>query len=206
MARPVEVIDAQLDAARDVVTATDRFPCSLGQRRFWILDRLDPGSPSLNVAVRWRLEGTVSIEQLERALERIITRHAVLRTSITAVDGVPMQLIHPCAPFRVPVIDLSTLPAADAEREAQRIASSEAQSSFNLAAPPLIRVTLLRLRDRVWTLLVTAHHIVCDGWSIGVLARELVEICAAEHAGRPANLAELPISYGDYAEWQAEWA
>lgn len=218
MPRSLDVIDAQLNSARDVSSTaqqgagegdrlpTDSFPCSLGQRRFWILDQLDPGNPSLNVAVRWRLEGTVSIEQLERALERIISRHAVLRTGIVAVDGSPVQLVHPCAPFRIPVIDLSTLPAADADREALRIASSEAQSSFNLGVPPLIRVTLLRLRERVWTLLVTAHHIVCDGWSIGVLARELVEICAAEHVGRPAELPELPVSYGDYAEWQADWA
>src|ERR1700761_6473289 len=125
MARPVEVIDAQLDAARDVVTATDRFPCSLGQRRFWILDQLDPGNPSLNVAVRWRLEGTVSVEQLEHALERIIMRHAVLRTGIVAVDGSPVQLVQPSAAFRIPIIDLSTLSAADAEREALRIAVSE---------------------------------------------------------------------------------
>jgi len=184
----------------------DQFPCSLGQRRFWILDQLDPGNPSLNVAVRWRLEGTVSVEQLERALERIIMRHAVLRTSIVAVDGSPVQLVQPSATFRIPVIDLSNLPPADADREALRIAGSEAQSSFNLAAPPLIRVTLLRLRERVWTLLVTAHHIVCDGWSIGVLARELVEICAAGHVGRLPDLPELALSYGDYAEWQAEWA
>jgi amino acid adenylation domain-containing protein len=221
MARSLEVIGAQLNSAAEVVTAhqpgggerdplfsaieSDRFPCSLGQRRFWILDQLDPGNPSLNVAVRWRLEGTVSVEQLERALERIIVRHAVLRTAIVAVDGSPVQVVQPSAAFRIPVIDLSTLPAADADREALRIAGSEAQSSFNLAAPPLIRVTALRLRERVWTLLVTAHHIVCDGWSIGVLARELVEICAAGHAGRQPNLPELALSYGDYAEWQADW-
>lgn len=222
MARSLEVIGAQLNSAGEVVAVPpsgggerdpllsaaepDQFPCSLAQRRFWILDQLDPGNPSLNVAVRWRLEGTVSVEQLERALERIIARHAVLRTSIVAVDGSPVQLVQPSATFRIPVIDLSTLPAADADREALRIASSEAQASFNLAAAPLIRVTLLRLRERVWTLLLTAHHIVCDGWSIGVLARELVEICAAGHAGRQPDLPELALSYGDYAEWQAEWA
>src|ERR1700743_2817057 len=172
----------------------EQYPCSLGQRRFWILDQLDPGNPSLNVAVRWRLEGTVSVQQLEHALERIIMRHAVLRTGIVAVDGSPVQLVQPSAAFRIPVIDLATLSAADAEREALRIAVSDAQSSFHMAAPPLIRVTLLRLRERVWPLLVTAHHIVCDGWSIGVLARELVEICGAEHAGRPARLAALTVS------------
>src|SRR5579871_1116628 len=109
MARSLEFIGAQVNSAAEVVTAhppgdgerdplfsaiePDRFPCSLGQRRFWILDQLDPGNPSLNVAVRWRLEGTVSIEQLEHALELILARHAVLRTGIVAIDGSPMQVV-----------------------------------------------------------------------------------------------------------------
>jgi amino acid adenylation domain-containing protein len=223
MARSLDVIDAELESAREGsaagqqgadatarlsadTVATEQFPCSLGQRRFWILDQLDPGNPALNVAVRWRLEGAVSVAQLERALQHIIARHSVLRTGIAAVDGTPVQVVQPHGAFRIPVIDLSTLPAADADREAQRIASREARSSFNLAVPPLIRVTLLRLRERVWTVLVTAHHIICDGWSIGVLTRELAEICAAEHSGRPPELPQLPVSYGDYAAWQNDWA
>ena len=227
MARSLDVMDADLKAAREEgngaahaaahpgadPAACDppagesfRFPCSLGQSRFWILDQLDPGNPALNVAVRWRLEGSVSVTQLERALQLIIARHAVLRTGIVALDGTPVQVVAAHGAFRIPVIDLSNLPAADADREANRIARTEAQSSFNLSAPPLIRATLLRLREGVWTLLVTAHHTVCDGWSIGLLTRELGEICAAEHAGREPSLPELAVSYGDYAAWQAEWS
>src|ERR1700743_2401967 len=137
----------------------EQYPCSLGQRRFWILDQLDPGNPSLNVAVRWRLEGSVSSAQLENAFKQIIARHAVLRTRITTVDGEPVQIVEPRMAFRIPVIDLSQLPNADAEREALRIARTEAQSSFDLTVALLIRVTLVRLADGVSFLLVTAHPI-----------------------------------------------
>jgi amino acid adenylation domain-containing protein len=185
---------------------TEEYPCSLGQRRFWILDQLEPGNPSLNVAVRWRLEGAVSSAQLESAFQHIIARHAVLRTRIATVDGEPVQVVEPRMAFRIPVIDLSQLPKADAEREALRIAKTEARASFDLSVAPLIRVTLVRLREGVAFLLVTAHHTICDGWSIGLLTRELTELCAAEHAGRAAALPELPVSYGDYAAWQTDWA
>jgi amino acid adenylation domain-containing protein len=185
---------------------TGQFPCSLGQRRFWILDQLVPGNPALNVAVRWRLEGSVSCAQLESAFRQIIARHSVLRTRIVTLDGEPVQVVEPRMSFRIPVIDLSQLPKSDAEREAQRISTTEAQASFDLSVPPLFRVTLVRLGEGVAFLLLTAHHTICDGWSIGLLARELIELCAAEHAGRAPVLPELPVSYGDYAEWQSDWA
>jgi hypothetical protein len=184
----------------------EQFPCSLGQRRFWILDQLVPGNPALNVAVRWRLEGSVSGAQLESAFRQIIARHSVLRTRIVTVDGEPMQVVEPRMAFRIPVIDLSQLPKSDAEREALRISTTEAQASFDLSVPPLFRVTLVRLGEGVAFLLVTAHHTICDGWSIGLLARELIELCSAEHAGRAPVLPDLPVSYGDYADWQSDWA
>ncbi|HEX4267573.1 MAG TPA: amino acid adenylation domain-containing protein [Steroidobacteraceae bacterium] len=177
--------------------------CSHAQRRFWVLDRLDPGDPALNVAVRWRLEGSVSVATVERAFRLIIARHEVLRSYFEQTDaGEPAQLVAPKIAFNIPFIDLSAAPEAEALAEAERIARMEARASFDLTTPPLIRVTLLQVARKLSYLLVTAHHTVCDGWSIGLLSQEFGEICAAAHAGRIAVLPELPVSYGEFAEWQ----
>ena len=191
-------------ATDDLIAKPQGVPCSHAQRRFWVLDRLDPGDPALNVAVRWRLEGSVPVATAERAFRLIITRHEVLRSYFEHAAGEPVQFVAPTVAFKIPVIDLGHLPLAEALAEGDRIARTEAQSSFDLGTPPLIRVTLLRLHDTLSYLLVTAHHTVCDGWSIGILAREFGEICAATHAGRFPVLPELSVSYGEFAEWQNE--
>ncbi|HEV2268391.1 MAG TPA: amino acid adenylation domain-containing protein [Steroidobacteraceae bacterium] len=190
--------------ADDLIPKPQGVPCSHAQRRFWVLDRLDPGDPALNVAVRWRLEGSVPVAMAERAFRLVITRHEVLRSYFEHSAGEPVQFVAPTVAFKIPVIDLSHLPLAEALAEGDRIARTEALASFDLGTPPLIRVTLLRLNDELSYLLVTAHHTVCDGWSIGILAREFGEICAATHAGRFPVLPELPVSYRDFAEWQNE--
>lgn len=179
-------------------------PCSHAQRRFWVLDRLDPGDPALNVAVRWRLEGDVPIASVERAFRLILTRHETLRTYFEQSGGDPVQIVAPRVSFRIPVIDLTSSPEPQAIAEAERIAKIEARASFNLSIPPLIRVTLLQIRKDVCFLLLTAHHAVCDGWSIGIIAKEFGEICAAAAAGRFPTLQELPVSYSEFSEWQNE--
>ena len=141
-----------------------RFPCSSGQRRFWILDQVDPGNPALNIAVRWRLEGRVSSADLINAFARIVERHQPLRTFFAEEDGEPIQIVEPFVSFHIPDIDLTGLAEIDALVEAERIAQLEARAPFDLSAPPLIRVTRLRMRDHVSILLVTAHHMICDGW------------------------------------------
>ncbi|MGP6156224.1 MAG: non-ribosomal peptide synthetase [Vulcanimicrobiaceae bacterium] len=181
------------------------FPCSQAQRRFWFEEQLHPGNPALNVAVRWRLEGDVVQSELEEAWRQILARHLPLRTFFEMRDGQPVQVVDPSVALRIPVIDLTGLPEKEAAAEAERIAQIEARTPFDLSVPPLIRATRLKVRDRATMLLVTAHHTVCDGWSIGLLAREMGEICAARHFGRSANLPELPVRYGDYAIWQREW-
>jgi amino acid adenylation domain-containing protein len=182
-----------------------RFPCSQVQRRFWFEEQLHPGNPALNVAVRWRLVGEVVQSELEEAWRQILVRHLPLRTFFEMQDGEPVQIVEPCVALRIPVVDLTGLSEQEAAAEADRISQIEACTPFDLSTPPLIRVTRLKLRDRVTMMLVTAHHTVCDGWSIGLLAREMGEICAARHFGRPANLPDLPVRYGDYAVWQREW-
>lgn len=181
------------------------FPCSVAQERFWLLDRLEPGNPSYSVAVRWRLEGPVSTQLLQRAWLHIIERHEVMRTIFPEVDGKPVQRVLPRIAFKLAEIDLSHLPESERQPECDRIGGIEARAPFDLAAGPLIRVSLVRLSSDAAIVLVTTHQVVSDGWSIGVMAREMGQIYAALAAGGKADLPELPIQYGDYALWQLEW-
>jgi amino acid adenylation domain-containing protein len=193
----------------DVSTAieterTIRYPASLAQQRFWVLDKLQPRDPALNVAVRWRIEGDLPAELIERAFAQIVARQEALRTSFVEVDGEPFQVVQPHVRLRVPSIDLTTLPEAEAFAECDRIARTEAITPFDLVVAPLIRVTYVRARSDIAFVLVTTHHTVCDGWSIGLLAREMGSICSALQGGRRPDLPNLPITYGNYAAWQRE--
>ncbi|HYJ18924.1 MAG TPA: condensation domain-containing protein, partial [Burkholderiales bacterium] len=181
-----------------------QFPCSPGQRRFWLLHQLNPRNPALNIAVRWRLDGMISNADLEKAFRLILARHQVLRTFFAEAGGEVGQIVAPHVSFRIPIIDLTGLPEAEALIEAERTARLEACTPFELSAPPLMRVTHVRLHENASVLLVTLHHMVGDAWSIGILAREVGEICAALQAGRPPVLPDLPVSYGDFLAWQAE--
>ncbi len=181
-----------------------QFPCSPGQRRFWLLHQLNPRNPSLNITVRWRLEGMVSNAELEKAFRLIMARHQVLRTFFTEAGGEVTQIVEPHVSFRIPIIDLTGLPEAEALIEAERTARLDACAPFELSAPPLMRVTHVRLCKSVSVLLATLHHIVSDAWSIDILAREMSEILVALQAGRPPVLPDLPISYGDSSARQAE--
>ena len=184
---------------------TVEYPASLAQQRFWVLDKLEPRNTALNVAVRWRIEGDLPAELIERAFNQIVERQETLRTSFTEIEGEPFQVVHPVIRLRVPSIDLTTLPQTEAFAECDRIAGIEAATPFDLAVAPLIRVTYVRVRADIAIVLVTTHHTVCDGWSIGLLAREMGAICAALQTGpRPADLPHLQITYGNYAAWQRE--
>jgi non-ribosomal peptide synthetase component F/thioesterase domain-containing protein/acyl carrier protein len=199
-------LDGQLAVANaGPVGEQNEFPCSVAQERFWLLDRLEPGNSSYNVAVRWRLEGRVHTNLLERAWLAIIERHEILRTVFREVDGVPVQRVMFHAEFRLQEIDLSTLPREQARAEADRIGVMEARAPFDLASGPILRVTLLRLAPSVAIILVTTHQIVSDGWSIGVMAREMGVIYDALRRERPLTLDPLTIQYADYSLWQLEW-
>lgn len=192
-------------AAVPAEPAPPDFPCSLAQERFWLLDRLDPGNASYNVAVRWRLEGTVSSALLEQAWLSILERHEVLRSVFFEIDGAPRQRALPRSAFKLAEIDLSNLPEPARAAEADRIGAIEARAPFDLLAGPMIRATLLRLEPAVSIILVTTHQIVSDGWSIGVMAREMGAIYRALRNGAPPPFDELPLQYADYAQWQLEW-
>jgi amino acid adenylation domain-containing protein len=181
------------------------YPCSQAQQRFWFEEQLHPNNPGLNVAVRWRLDGDISDTTLEAAWRFIIGRHESLRTALETVDGEPIQVVEPHVRFALPVCDLRGLDPETAETEAERLAVIEAQTPFDLSVAPLLRVCRVVVSDTRSTLLVTAHHTVCDGWSVGILARELGAVCAMLQRGEPVVLPELPTTYGRFAELEREW-
>jgi len=183
----------------------DEFPTTIGQRGFWFLDQVSPGEPAYNIAVRFRLQGPLRTALLERAFNAIIARHESLRTGFSTMDDEPVQAVAPAASIEVPVIDLRGLPEGGRMEEADRQAILEAERRFDLSVPPLIRATLLRLEEQDHILLVTVHHIVSDGWSIGIISDELGAFYDAFSQGLDDPLPPLPIQYGDFAVWQAEW-
>ena len=193
-----------LSATLEPASYTD-FPCSVAQERFWLLDRLEPGNPSYNVAVRWRLEGHIAGDLLESAWREIIVRHEILRTRFLEIEAKPVQRVASHSTFKLVEIDLSSLPEAARAEESDRIGLIEARAPFDLSTGPLLRVVLLRQSSTSAIILVTTHQIVSDGWSIGVMAREMGAIYQALSSGVASSLDPLSIQYGDYAQWQLEW-
>ncbi|HLL45317.1 MAG TPA: condensation domain-containing protein, partial [Longimicrobiaceae bacterium] len=186
------------------VERTGALPLSFAQERLWFLDRLDPGSTTYNIPMAWRLGGALDEAALERSLGEIVRRHEALRTTFEEVDGSPVQVLVPFGGFALPVEDLSELTEADREAAVGRRTGEEARRAFDLSAGPLFRVALLRLGAEEHVLLLSMHHIVSDGWSIGVLFRELSALYAVYREGRESPLAELAVQYADYAVWQRE--
>jgi amino acid adenylation domain-containing protein len=195
------MIQASIDQATGELLA---LPASSVQQRFWVIDQLKPGDPASNVAVRFGLTGILDRSVLEGALNEIVRRHEILRANFVMLDGQVMQLVAPTLSIGVQVVDLTSLPELERAAEADRLAVEEAQRPFNLASGPLMRAGLLRLADNEHVLLITIHHIVSDGWSIGIITDELGAIYEALHAGLPSPLPELPIQYADYTFWERE--
>ncbi|WP_343073363.1 non-ribosomal peptide synthase/polyketide synthase [Pyxidicoccus fallax] len=178
---------------------------SFAQQRLWFLDQYQPGSALYNVPTAVRMEGVIDVRALEQAFAELVRRHQALRTTFQAREAGPVQVIAPEWNSRLEVVSLGHLPEAAREAEALRLAREEARKPFDLVKGPLLRATLLSLSERSHLLLMTMHHIVSDGWSTGVLTREVATLYVAFATGRPSPLPELPIQYADYAEWQREW-
>ncbi len=179
-------------------------PASLGQERFWELDRLNPGNPAWNVPVRFRLQGALNTDRIERAFNEIVRRHEVLRTTFGIVEGSFVQIVKPSLEIRVGVIDLRSLAQAERDAAVDRLSMEESRRRFNLATGPLIRVGLLQVADQQHILLVTLHHTVGDYLSIGLISNELGALYDAYTRGVEPILPELAIQYGDFAIWQRE--
>ena len=183
------------------------FPLSFAQQRLWFLDLLDPGAATYNIAGLLELSGSLDVAALQAALAAVAARHEILRTTFLDVRGNPVQAIAPeAAPALLPLADLSSLPGELPEAEAERLAREEARRGFDLATGPLLRPLLLRLSERRHRLTLVFHHIVSDGWSSRLFARDLGEFYESAQTGVPASLPELPLQYADYAVWQRETA
>ncbi len=177
-------------------------PLSYEQRRLWLIDRLDPGSPAYNLPLPLRAEGPLDPAALAAALGEIARRHAVLRTTYSGGEGEPGQRVHPPGPFHLPLIDLSALPPGPRRRESQRLVGEDLLRPFDLEAGPLFRGSLVRLRDTEHLVLLGVHHIAFDGWSQEIFLGELAALYDAGAAGRPSPLPEPVWQYGDFAAWQ----
>jgi len=184
------------------VRRTGDLPASLAQERLWFIDRMEPGNAGYNVVTALRLRGALDVDALRRSLGEIVRRHEALRTVFAEVEGRPVQRVQPFAGFTLAVEDVSKEGAEEAEREMARRFRDEAGRGFDLAAGPLVRARLLRLGRGDHALLVVLHHIASDGWSMGVMYRELSTLYHAFSRGLPSPLKELPVQYGDFAAWQ----
>ena len=184
--------------------AADSFPLSFAQQRLWFLNQLQPDSPFYNVSDAYRLTGRLNVGVLERSFHALVRRHETLRTTFITVGGEPRQFINEAAPFTLPVIDLTSIPAKRRKAEALRLAVEEAERLFDLRRDLMLRVSFLRMDEEEHVLLISTHHIASDGWSRGVLVGELMTLYEAFVEGRTLALPELPIQYADYAVWQRE--
>ena len=184
----------------------DSIPLSFAQQRLWFLDQFEVRKSFYNLPGAIRLKGKLNVTVLEQTFNEIVNRHEALRSTFTEVQGQPIQVIAPpVSRRRLPVIDLRELPQSDREAAVKQLSAKEAQQPFDLERGPLLRTSLLQLSEEEYVLLLTMHHIVSDGWSIGVLARELAAIYEALWAGNQPPLPELPVQYADFAIWQRHW-
>ncbi len=180
-------------------------PLSYSQRRLWFLDQYEPNSSVYNVPSALRLKGSVELGALERSLNEMVRRHEALRATFSMVGGEPVQVIAPSLAIVLSIEDLSDCPEEEREEKARELVREEAHRPFDLSQGPLFRSKLWRLGDEDHILLLTMHHIVSDGWSMGVLQRELSVLYRAFIHGESSPLGDLAIQYADYAVWQREW-
>ncbi|HZP18128.1 MAG TPA: condensation domain-containing protein, partial [Terriglobales bacterium] len=180
-------------------------PLSFAQQRLWFLDQMDPGNWLYNVPRAMRLNGPLNVEAMERALNDLIARHEILRTTYEVVNDHPVQKIAAHLVIDLPLIDLIPLPAGQREEQARRIVQEEAARGFNLSVDPILRGTVIRLDKEDHVLFLNTHHIASDGWSTGVMMNELATLYQSALQNKPAELPELKIQYADYALWQRNW-
>ena len=179
-------------------------PLSAGQERLWLVDRLAPGNLAYNLPFLVELPPQIEIAALAAALGRVVGRHEALRTRFPLGDGRPVQRIDPAPARRLDVVDLAALPPAAAAAACEALAAAAAHRPFDLARGPLLRATVLVAAGWVRALFVL-HHIASDGWSVGILLREIEALYAAACGGGPDPLPPLPVQYADYAVWQRDW-
>jgi amino acid adenylation domain-containing protein len=186
-------------------STSDLIPASFAQQRLWFLNELEPGQSIYNIATAFQVTGRLNIQVLEQSLTEIVRRHAVLRTTFAVVAGEPMQAISEPQRVSLPLTDLSHLTAPERELKARQEAAAEARHVFDLRIGPLWRARLLKLDDEEHDFLLTLHHIISDGWSLGRFFKELSILYDAYSRGEESPLEELAVQYADYSVWQRQW-
>ncbi|MEO1348691.1 MAG: condensation domain-containing protein, partial [Cyanobacteria bacterium J06635_15] len=182
-----------------------KLPLSFAQQRLWFLDQLDSDSLAYSVPAAVSLVGLLNIAILKQVFNEIVRRHEILRTTFSTVEGQPIQLISPSLNISLPVVNLGDLPEVEQKGEVQRLIHQWCQKPFDLTQGPLLRVMLLQLKGAEHLLLFNLHHIASDGWSMGVLVKEIAVLYEVFSQGQPSPLPELPIQYADFAVWQRQW-
>lgn len=179
-------------------------PMSFAQQRLWFLDQLDPGTSAYNLFTGYRLSGPLDISALERSLSEIVRRHEVLRTNFAMIEGRLVQILNPPRPIELPLKDLSNVPESEREARLLALANEEAQRPFDLARGNPLRATLVKLAPDEHVSLLSVHHIVFDGWSMGIFLQEMAVLYDAFSRGAASPLRDLPMQYGDFARWQRQ--
>ncbi|MDF5713917.1 MAG: amino acid adenylation domain-containing protein, partial [Rhizonema sp. NSF051] len=180
-------------------------PLSFAQQRLWFLDQFEPSSALYNIPLALRLVGTLNVKALEQSLALLIARHEALRTNMISVSGQPVQMIHSSSDWTLAVVDCKDLARSDLDIATEQLLNWQALQPFDLATGTLVRATLLVLSPTEHILLVCMHHIISDGWSMGVLLQEMSALYNADCTGHVLELAALPIQYADFAIWQRQW-
>ncbi|MBW4666566.1 MAG: amino acid adenylation domain-containing protein [Cyanomargarita calcarea GSE-NOS-MK-12-04C] len=181
------------------------YPLSFTQQGLWFLHQLNPNIPVYNIPIIIKFQGCFYLSALEESLNEIIKRHEVLRTSFAVIDEQPIQVINQAEPLNLRVEDLRELPERERDSTVEVLTREFAQQPFDLSERSLLRAKFLQINDKNYYLIITLHHIIADGWSISVFIKELTALYAAFSAGKSSPLAELPIQYGDFANWQQKW-
>lgn len=178
---------------------------SFAQTRLWFLEQIQPGSGFYNIPVALRLVGSLNLSALESSLNEIIRRHEALRTNFVAESGQPVQVIHHDSSLRLAVVDLRSCDETQRDSHCQRLATQEAMRPFDVERELLVRAIVFQLQRQECVLQLTMHHLVCDGWSMGILVRELASLYESFDRHLPIALLPLPIQYADFALWQRQW-
>ncbi|HET8844748.1 MAG TPA: condensation domain-containing protein, partial [Ktedonobacteraceae bacterium] len=200
-----EEMDSQLEIRHAQSGETNEFPLSYAQQQLWFLDRLTPDTFIYNETAIVRLEGKLDLAALEQSFNEIIRRHETLRTVFPLKEGKPVQVVMTSRSLNWTSHDLSDLPETLQHERIQALAIEATQTPFNLQSDLLLRLCLLSLARDITVVLLTIHHIISDGWSMGIFVKELAALYTAYQQGLSSPLPELPIQYRDFTLWQRQW-
>ncbi|HEY0365238.1 MAG TPA: amino acid adenylation domain-containing protein, partial [Pyrinomonadaceae bacterium] len=184
------------------VSRDEPLPLSFAQQRLWFLHQLEPNSAAYNMHTSLRIRGPLNLAAFEQTVSEIVRRHEILRTVFVTRDDQPFQIIVPAEPQVLSIVDLWNMKEAERQKEVRQLATEESRRAFDLAHGPLLRLILMRLAEDEHIIAFTMHHIISDGWSMGLLINEMTTLYEAFNRNEPSPLPELSIQYADFASWQ----